>query len=131
MVRDAAPAGIGRLTGRLSTIGDAPPPEALSNPLREKIIRTPTPCLKRAAVTTAPFGPICAPMTHDNNGKVTALIMAGKRSGVLDPLAERAGVAHNEARRVTNLDDAGAGPDDCSAEGPAIAAHLGWSVSPH
>ena len=32
-------------------------------------------------------------MTHDNNGKVTALIMAGKRSGVLDPLAERAGVA--------------------------------------
>ena len=30
-------------------------------------------------------------MTHDT--KVTALIMAGKRSGVLDPLAERAGVA--------------------------------------
>ena len=29
-------------------------------------------------------------MTQDNNGKVTALIMAGKRSGVLDPLAERA-----------------------------------------
>ena len=32
-------------------------------------------------------------MTSENDGKVTALIMAGKRSGVLDPLAERAGVA--------------------------------------
>lgn len=32
-------------------------------------------------------------MTVENNGKVTALVMAGKRSGVLDPLAERAGVA--------------------------------------
>ncbi|WP_370191349.1 hypothetical protein [Qipengyuania sp.] len=32
-------------------------------------------------------------MTTENDGKVTALIMAGKRSGVLDPLAERAGVA--------------------------------------
>ncbi|MEM6908570.1 MAG: NTP transferase domain-containing protein [Pseudomonadota bacterium] len=30
-------------------------------------------------------------MAHDS--KVTALVMAGKRSGVLDPLAERAGVA--------------------------------------
>ncbi|MEL6529676.1 MAG: hypothetical protein AAGK01_07800 [Pseudomonadota bacterium] len=29
----------------------------------------------------------------ESNSKVTALIMAGKRSGVLDPLAERAGVA--------------------------------------
>ena len=29
----------------------------------------------------------------DGNTKVTALIMAGKRSGVLDPLADRAGVA--------------------------------------
>ncbi len=32
-------------------------------------------------------------MTSENDGKVTALIMAGRRSGVLDPLAARAGVA--------------------------------------
>ncbi len=32
-------------------------------------------------------------MIDPNTSKVTALVMAGKRSGVLDPLAERAGVA--------------------------------------
>ncbi|MEO0699369.1 MAG: hypothetical protein AAFY81_06590 [Pseudomonadota bacterium] len=40
-------------------------------------------------------------MTHDK--KVTALIMAGKRSGVLDPLAERAGVAQKAVVPVNGV----------------------------
>ncbi|MEO0643923.1 MAG: NTP transferase domain-containing protein [Pseudomonadota bacterium] len=40
-------------------------------------------------------------MTHDT--KVTALIMAGKRSGVLDPLAERAGVAQKAVVPVNGV----------------------------
>jgi hypothetical protein len=39
VVRDAAPAGIGRLTGFPPTIGEGPPPAALSKPFLLKIIR--------------------------------------------------------------------------------------------
>ena len=39
----------------------------------------------------------------NHNKKVTALIMAGKRSGVLDPLAERAGVAQKAVVPVNGI----------------------------
>ena len=93
-VLDAAPAGIGKLTGTPPTIGDAPPPAALSKPLREKIIRIAVRSVAEAAKHDKP-------LRRHNSGlkvkgmtqKITALIMAGKRSGVLDPLAKRADVA--------------------------------------
>ena len=94
MVRDAAPAGIGRLNGRPSTIGEGPPPDALSNPLREKMIRMPLQCPRAGTVTTMTVAPICAGMSSVYDGKVTALIVAGTSSAALDPLAERAGVSH-------------------------------------
>ena len=93
MVREAAPAGIGRLNGRPSTIGEGPPPDALSNPLREKMIRMPLQCPRAGTVTTMTVAPICAGMSSVYDGKVTALIVAGASSAALDPLAERAGVS--------------------------------------
>ena len=94
MVRDAAPAGIGRLNGRPSTIGEGPPPDALSNPLREKMIRMPLQCPRAGTVTTMTVAPICAGMSSVYDGKVTALIVARASSASLDTLAERAGVSH-------------------------------------
>ena len=93
MVRDAAPAGIGRLNGRPSTIGEGPPPDALSNPLREKMIRMPLQCPRAGTVTTMTVAPICAGMSSVYDGKVTALIVARASSASLDTLAERAGVS--------------------------------------
>ena len=93
MVREAAPAGIGRLNGRPSTIGEGPPPDALSNPLREKMIRMPLQCPRAGTVTTMTVAPICAGMSSVYDGKVTALIVAGTSSPARDQLAERAGVS--------------------------------------
>ena len=93
MVREAAPAGIGRLNGRPSTIGEGPPPDALSNPLREKMIRMPLQCPRAGTVTTMTVAPICAGMSSVYDGKVTALIVARASSASLDTLAERAGVS--------------------------------------
>ena len=75
-------------------IGEGPPPDALSNPLREKMIRMPLQCPRAGTVTTMTVAPICAGMSSVYDGKVTALIVAGTSSAALDPLAERAGVSH-------------------------------------
>lgn len=93
MVLEAAPAGIGRLKGTPSTIGEAPPPAALSKPFLLNIIRIFTSLHTERGHDKRAYIYYTAAMSMNTTGKVTALLLAGKRSGALDPLAENSGAA--------------------------------------
>lgn len=93
MVLEAAPAGIGRLKGTPSTIGEAPPPAALSKPFLLNIIRIFTSLHTERGHDKCAYIYYTVAMIMNTTGKVTALLLAGKRSGALDPLAEHAGAA--------------------------------------